>query len=59
MEKDEMGWTCGTYGEEEGYIQGFGLGNLSRRMRWTGRVARMGKRRDTYRVLGGKTYQEG
>jgi len=24
IEKDEMGWECDTYGEEEGYIQGFG-----------------------------------
>jgi len=28
IEKDEMGWTCGTYGEGEGYMQGFGWGNL-------------------------------
>ena len=27
----------------------------SRRMRWTGHVARMGKRRDVYRVLVGRT----
>jgi len=51
IEKDKMGWACGTYGEEEGYIQGFVWGNLSRRMRWAGNVARMGKRRGTYRVL--------
>ena len=58
IEKDEMGWECGTYGEEEGYRHGFGWGNLSRRMRWAGRVARMWKRRDTYRVLCGETYRE-
>ena len=27
----------------------------SRRMRWAGHVARMGKRRGVYRVLGGKS----
>ena len=54
-----MGWTCGTYGEEEGYLQGFGWGNLSRRMRWTGRVARMGKRKCTCRVLVGKPEGKG
>jgi hypothetical protein len=24
IKKDEMGWACSTYGEGDGYIQGFG-----------------------------------
>jgi hypothetical protein len=24
IKKGEMGWACGTYGEEAGHIQGFG-----------------------------------
>jgi hypothetical protein len=30
----------------------------SRRMRWAGHVARMGKKRDAYRILVGKTEEK-
>ena len=34
MEKNEMGGTCGMYGEEEWWIQGFGGGGLRARNSW-------------------------
>jgi len=49
-----MGGACSTYEAEKRHIQGC----KSIRMRWTGHVAHMGERRDTFRGYGGKNVKE-
>jgi hypothetical protein len=33
IKKNGMGWECGTYGVQESFIEGFGLGDLKERDR--------------------------